>query len=236
MTKITLPPKKYYRLPDIAKIWGCSVDDLLDYAEQGRLTIVAEPCDDKLKYLNPAFDGQYAERWMLDTYMFPINQLSIREFRNGTSQRQDGSFPFICYFHPGGEGEGLDGLVLLKGHFMEEQLVITHEEKEHFERGSISIQQIPKEKQPEIIERGDHFRRFLMEFMHAIPPEKKKSASDVYQELLSNQSLRMATDTENYIKLINPIHVLTTDDKPSKQMFSKKTVIKRIERLIQKLS
>lgn len=233
--KNKLTAKKYYRLPDIAKRWECSVDDLLDYAEQGLLTIVAEPLNEQLECINPAFDGKYIEGWMLDSDMFPVNGDAIKNFRSGISQRQDGAFPFVVFFnHGSGEigldkPDGLSGLRFYRGHFLEERLVITHEEKERFERDSMQVSQ-KQDTNNCPIKRKNPLTMFLWNFIEKLPEEKKTTANEVYEELCSNKLLVEKTDLDKCIKQINRNNIITNDDK----FVGKPAVIKRINRLLQK--
>lgn len=43
-----LPPRAYYRLPDAAKLLGCTVDDLIHYGATNRVEIVTPIQDDKV--------------------------------------------------------------------------------------------------------------------------------------------------------------------------------------------
>lgn len=85
------------------------------------------------------------------------------------------------------------------------------------------------------IKRADPFRKFLIRFLELLPGEKKKTAKDVYKELLNNKALVNKADPEGYIEMVNPNNVMANNPKIDKLklIFSKSSTIKRIKRLLE---
>ncbi len=146
MAKITLPPKKYYRLQDVAKLWDCSVDDLLDYAEQGILTICVKPLEGKLLATNPAMDEWHIDIHNIETGivdgLFPIGRDLL-----GSVRYESGPFPFISWFKPSLKTYDGDLIEFIHGYYRKEQMYITAEELERFKNESQGIHNPPEEEQ-----------------------------------------------------------------------------------------
>ena len=130
---LVAPPKDYYRLDSVAKEWGCTVEDLLDYGEQGKLEICIRLHHDKAWcYEVDEMDGEeYANNMYPESLVGPC-PLSHSDVIN---VRQ--SLP-ISFFLPrqSDKSIGIDGWRLdkpLTVHHDSESLVITHEEKTRFQ-------------------------------------------------------------------------------------------------------
>lgn len=130
--------KRYYRLKDIAEAWeGCEIEDLLDWAEQELLTIsvmaagtsvdgficVREKetekvvCIKKVRSCNkmPSTHG-----------LFPIDKQTVRSFRLNIKHPDHPDYIDSFLFFSPSEEEGID---FWSGHFLKDDIYITHEEK-----------------------------------------------------------------------------------------------------------
>jgi hypothetical protein len=223
MKKIKLPPKKYYRLTHVAKEFGCDIDALLDYAEQGLLEICVRAADLPCDY---AYDVKTGQGVALNpqgirTGLVPVTAKIIessRKFGHG----------YCAYWSPIKPGEE-DFF-----YYDTKEMFITHEEKERFlnphkeEKKSVAcppvVDDFPFKKEHRLT-------KILWKIIKKLPPEKRTSSTVVYEEMCCNPGQAIEI-SDGYIKAINPGNfILKTNE-----LKGKDAIKKRIGRLLPYLS
>jgi hypothetical protein len=132
-------PKRYYCLEEVASVWECSVDDLLNYAEQDLLSICVRPelhPHPVVAVLNDGTndEGAWISRRTPPYDLYPISRTAVTGVKDE---------PFNCgdskgytFLSPSPDSE----IKYWRGYFKRERMFVLHGEKERFEKNALKLQ------------------------------------------------------------------------------------------------